>query len=83
MRAKKSTERIELSFTVPKTVVLIHYTTRTEPHRLMSPRVIEIVAAASSSQESNLDSDPRKVMCFPLHYRSKKKKGLSIVAVVE
>ena len=36
MRAKKSTERIELSFTVPKTVVLIHYTTRTEPHRLLS-----------------------------------------------
>ena len=36
MRAKQSTERIELSFTVPKTVVLIHYTTRTEPHRLMS-----------------------------------------------
>ena len=43
----------------------------------------EAVAESSSSQESNLDSDPRKVMCFPLHYRSKKKKRLSIVAIVE
>ena len=30
----------------------------------------EAVAESSSSQESNLDSDLRKVMCDPLHYRS-------------